>query len=142
MGRHGTDVPDSRVMDAPDRDATTTARPVPAIRASALPVGEPPEASLPVPRPAGRSRIGKARAKRSATTRAAALLISGFNGRRARRDEDMDDMPRRGGRRRPKNTSRPVSQATQPIKAAKRKIRVEEAIRVADMAHQMGPEVQ
>ena len=55
-----------------------------------------------------------------------------------RRDEDMDDMPRRGGRRRPKNTSRPVSQATQPIKAAKRKIRVEEAIRVADMAHQMG----
>ena len=30
------------------------------------------------------------------------------------------------------------SQSTQPMKAAKRKIRVEESIRVADMAHQMG----
>lgn len=56
-----------------------------------------------------------------------------------RRHEDDDDMPRasRGPKRRPKN--RPAPQpATQPIKAAKRKIRVEEAIRVADMAHQMG----
>ena len=49
----------------------------------------------------------------------------------------MDDVPRRGGRRRPK-ASRVVSQATQPLKAVKRKIRIEEAIRVADMAHQMG----
>ena len=57
------------------------------------------------------------------------------NGRR--RSDDMDDVPRRGGRRRPK-ASRVVSQATQPLKAVKRKIRIEEAIRVADMAHQMG----
>ena len=49
----------------------------------------------------------------------------------------MDDVPRRGGRKRPK-ASRVVSQATQPLKAVKRKIRIEEAIRVADMAHQMG----
>ena len=56
-----------------------------------------------------------------------------------RRHEDDDDMPRasRGPKRRPKNRPAPQA-ATQPIKAAKRKIRVEEAIRVADMAHQMG----
>ena len=55
-----------------------------------------------------------------------------------RREDDGDDMPRsRGGRRRPK-ANRAAPQATQPLKAAKRKIRVEEAIRVADMAHQMG----
>ena len=40
------------------------------------------------------------------------------------------------GRRKP---GKPAAvQATQPLKAAKRKIRVTEAIRVADMAHQMG----
>ena len=43
----------------------------------------------------------------------------------------------RGKRRKPAKA--PVPQpVTQPIKAAKRKIRVAEAIRVADMAHQMG----
>ncbi len=39
--------------------------------------------------------------------------------------------PKRGGKRKDAGS-------TQPIKAAKRKIRVDEAIRVADMAHQMG----
>lgn len=64
-----------------------------------------------------------------------------FSGRRQQQQQhdDDDEMPRmtRSPRRRPKN--RPAPQpVTQPIKAAKRKIRVEEAIRVADMAHQMG----
>ncbi len=55
-----------------------------------------------------------------------------------RTGDDEGDMPRmRGARRRPKK-DRQQPQATQPLKAAKRKIRIEEAIRVADMAHQMG----
>ena len=53
--------------------------------------------------------------------------------------EDDGDMSRaRGGRRRPKLKDRSQPQATQPLKAIKRKIRIEEAIRVSDMAHQMG----
>ena len=65
--RHGTDAPDSRVMGAPDRGVTTTARPAPAIRARALPAAELPETSLPVPRPAARSRTVTARARKNAT---------------------------------------------------------------------------
>ncbi len=50
---------------------------------------------------------------------------------------DMDDdMPRR--RRKGKKKEKQVVVTTAPMKAAKRKIRIEEAIRVADMAHQMG----
>ncbi len=48
-----------------------------------------------------------------------------------------DDSPRR--RRKPKKKEiKSTSVTTAPMKAAKRKIRIEEAIRVADMAHQMG----
>ena len=52
-------------------------------------------------------------------------------------DDDATRMNRSKGRRK---SGKPASlpQTTQPIKAAKRKIRVTEAIRVADMAHQMG----
>lgn len=137
-GRHGTDAPDSCVMGAPDRDVTTTARPAPAIRARALPAAELPETSLPVPRPGGPlpDRDGQSKKKRNKTARRTVdFQDTANNGRR--RSDDMDDVPRRGGRRRPK-ASRVVSQATQPLKAVKRKIRIEEAIRVADMAHQMG----
>ena len=55
--------------------------------------------------------------------------------------QDEDDVPRmnRGkSRRKPGKTLPAVQQATQPLKAAKRKIRVDEAIVVSDMAHQMG----
>ena len=57
----------------------------------------------------------------------------------ARRQDD-DDSPRlnRGKGRRKGGKPVNMPQATQPLKAAKRKIRVTEAIRVADMAHQMG----
>ncbi len=47
-----------------------------------------------------------------------------------------DDMPRR--RRKGKKKDKQLVTTTAPMKAAKRKIRIEEAIRVADMAHQMG----
>lgn len=55
--------------------------------------------------------------------------------------QDEDDAPRmnRGkSRRKPGKAVPAAQQATQPLKAAKRKIRVDEAIVVADMAHQMG----
>ena len=81
-------------------------------------------------------RDGQSKKKRNKTARRTVdFQDTANNGRR--RSDDMDDVPRRGGRRRPK-ASRVVSQATQPLKAVKRKIRIEEAIRVADMAHQMG----
>ncbi len=54
---------------------------------------------------------------------------------------DMDDdegMVRTRRSHKPKKQHQAASQSTQPMKAAKRKIRVEESIRVADMAHQMG----
>ncbi len=56
-----------------------------------------------------------------------------------RRSED-DDSPRlsRGKPRRKNQREIAPPSVTQPIKAAKRKIRMAEAIRVADMAHQMG----
>ena len=51
----------------PGQGRTTTARPAPAIRARALPAAELPETSLPVPRPAARSRTVTARARKNAT---------------------------------------------------------------------------
>lgn len=55
---------------------------------------------------------------------------------------DMDDdegMVRTRRTHKPKKQQHQnASQSTQPMKAAKRKLRVEESIRVADMAHQMG----
>ncbi|BAV91542.1 translation initiation factor IF-2 [Candidatus Desulfovibrio trichonymphae] len=57
------------------------------------------------------------------------------------RRQDDDDSPRlnRGkGRRKNSKLEQQTVQQTQPLKAAKRKIRITEAIRVADMAHQMG----
>lgn len=126
--RHGTDAPDSRVMGAPDRGVTTTARPD-RLPGRALPAAELPETSLPVPRPGGPlpDRDGQSKKKRNKTARRTVdFQDTANNGRR--RSDDMDDVPRRGGRRRPK-ASRVVSQATQPLKAVKRKIRIEEAIR-------------
>ncbi len=59
---------------------------------------------------------------------------------RAARGREDDDFPRGGARRGKGRKGRDMkaATATQPLKAAKRKIKVEEAIRVADMAHQMG----
>ncbi|ABM29449.1 translation initiation factor IF-2 [Nitratidesulfovibrio vulgaris] len=57
------------------------------------------------------------------------------DGPRGRSDDDVMRGPRGRGKRGKKDV-RPA--ATQPLKAIKRKIKVDEAIRVADMAHQMG----
>ncbi len=54
-----------------------------------------------------------------------------------RHDDDEGVLRNRSRSRKPKK-QQIAPQSTLPMKAAKRKIRVEEAIRVADMAHQMG----
>ncbi len=66
---------------------------------------------------------------------------AGGNGDFSRFGQDDENAKRMGSRhksRRKGKDSRQISSTTQPLKAAKRKIRVTEAIRVADMAHQMG----
>ncbi len=136
--RHGTDAPDSRVMGAPDRGDDDN-RPGPHRLSGPRPAGGgAPGNFTPGATPGGPlpDRDGQSKKKRNKTARRTVdFQDTANNGRR--RSDDMDDVPRRGGRRRPK-ASRVVSQATQPLKAVKRKIRIEEAIRVADMAHQMG----
>ncbi len=81
------------------------------------------------------SRDGQSKKKRLKGRR----TVDFQQGDPGRRHDGDDDSPRMGrGRRRKggKEAARPS--ATQPLKAVKRKIRVTEAIRVGDMAHQMG----
>ncbi len=54
--------------------------------------------------------------------------------------QDEENAKRMGSRHKSRRKGKDIRQVstTQPLKAAKRKIRVTEAIRVADMAHQMG----
>ncbi|MDR1857440.1 MAG: translation initiation factor IF-2 [Desulfovibrio sp.] len=87
------------------------------------------------------SREGQSRKKRlKGARRTVDFQQPGFGPR------DDDDAPRGGrstrtgrpGGRRQKQVPQPAVPTTQPIKQAKRKIRIDEAIRVADMAHTMG----
>ncbi len=80
----------------------------------------------------GDSRNGQSKKKRNKGRRTVDFQQMGFDG------QDDSDAPRmRGGRNRKKKVQAPTP-ATQPLKAAKRKVRVEGTIRVSDMAHQMG----
>ena len=89
----------------------------------------------PAPAAPTEARDGQSKKKRLKGRRTVDFQQGDF-GRR----QDDDDSPRlnRGKGRRKGGKAAPAPQATQPLKAAKRKIRVTEAIRVADMAHQMG----
>ena len=91
-----------------------------AIRARALPAAELPETSLPVPRPAARSRTVTARARKNATRPPAVPSIFRTPRTTGAAAAMIWMMCRAGGRRRPK-ASRVVSQATQPLKAVKRR---------------------
>lgn len=90
---------------------------------------------VPMPgQPPLEGRDGQSKKKRQKGRRTVDFQQGDF-GRHA--EEDESHRFNRGKRRKPAKS--PVPQPiTQPIKAAKRKIRVTEAIRVADMAHQMG----
>ncbi|MDY0259130.1 MAG: translation initiation factor IF-2 [Desulfovibrio sp.] len=79
------------------------------------------------------SRDGQSKKKRLKGRR----TVDFQQGDSVRRDDDDSVRLSRGKGRRKGGKPVPAT-TTQPLKAAKRKIRVTEAIRVADMAHQMG----
>ena len=81
------------------------------------------------------TRDGQSKKKRLKGRRTVDFQQGDF-GRRS--DDDDSGRLNRGKGRRKSGRSSVVQQSTQPLKAAKRKIRITEAIRVADMAHQMG----
>lgn len=91
-------------------------------------------ASAPSPADAGE---GQSKKKRNKGRRTVDFQQGDF-GRHGNDDDDAPRMNRSNKGRRKPGKPAPAAPATQPLKAAKRKIRVTEAIRVADMAHQMG----
>ncbi|MBO4301651.1 MAG: translation initiation factor IF-2 [Desulfovibrio sp.] len=93
--------------------------------------GQPPAPSL------ADSREGQSKKKRNKGRRTVDFQLGDF-GRHGLDDDDNVRMNRSNKGRRKPNKPAPAPQTTQPIKAIKRKIRITEAIRVADMAHQMG----
>ncbi len=99
----------------------------------------------PVDAVAGRKKGGRKKGRVVEFTRD----DSSKGGKRREREMPGNDFRNRGGRRKKgkrrgpdlqQKASQPV--VTQPLKAAKRKLRVDEAIRLADMAHQMGTKAQ
>ncbi len=80
------------------------------------------------------SRNGQSKKKRNKGRRTVDFQQMGF-------DNHMDDndAPRmRSNKSRKKKPAQAPAPVTQPLKAAKRKVRIEGTIRVSDMAHQMG----
>lgn len=83
----------------------------------------------------GEGKDGQSKKKRLKGRRTVDFQQGDF-GRHPEDDENL--RMNRGKNRRKAARPQTPTVVTQPVKAAKRKIRVEEAIRVADMAHQMG----
>ncbi len=125
----------SQAADRSERDdrrrESRSARPASRGGGFARPIGGAPD----------NSRDGQSKKKRNKNqNRRSDFQQNEMGGMGRHREEDAEEMPRMRGRRRPKakeNRQTPP-QTTQPLKAAKRKIRIEEGIRVADLAHQMG----
>ncbi|MDR1777993.1 MAG: translation initiation factor IF-2 [Desulfovibrio sp.] len=88
------------------------------------------------PSPTSEARDGQSKKKRLKGRRTVDFQQDSFS--RSVDDEDAQRLNRGKGRRKSVKPVLQTQQPTQPIKAAKRKIRIGEAIRVADMAHQMG----
>lgn len=88
------------------------------------------------PMPEPEAKEGQSKKKRLKGRRTVVEFQHGDFGRHA--EEDDNARIYRGKSKRKSVKQRQPVQTTQPIKAAKRKIKVTEAIRVADMAHQMG----
>lgn len=79
------------------------------------------------------SRSGQSKKKRNKGRRTVDFQQMGFDA------HDENEAPRmRSSRSRKKKQAQAPAQVTQPLKAAKRKVRVGGTIRVSDMAHQMG----
>lgn len=99
---------------------------------------QPPRQSQPMPPQALDGRDGQSKKKRLKGRRTVDFQQGDF-GRHGEEDETVRF--NRGRSRRKSAKVQAQQPVTQPIKAAKRKIRVDEAIRVADMAHQLGVKV-
>ncbi|MDR1660498.1 MAG: translation initiation factor IF-2 [Desulfovibrio sp.] len=85
------------------------------------------------------NRDGQSKKKRLKGRRTVDFQQNAFEHRRE--NDDTHRLNRGKIRRKNVRPAPQPMQQTQPIKAAKRKIRIDEAIRVADMAHQMGLKV-
>ncbi|WP_027369593.1 translation initiation factor IF-2 [Desulfovermiculus halophilus] len=119
-----------------------------------------PEPEAPPAAPAGEESAGKDQEKQGKKRKKdkRTVDVSGLytqdesrQGKGAKKQAEAPEKPPRGKGRRKKPTApqarkgpkpQAVPQPTQPLKAAKRKIRMEEAIRVADLAQEMGIKAQ
>ncbi|MBQ9407733.1 MAG: translation initiation factor IF-2 [Desulfovibrio sp.] len=148
--------PQVRIISRPSPEAVTAARPTRRSDARPAPTKEaaprPGRSSGPgrsfvnrnsgyaqQPGPASLDgREGQSKKKRNKGRRTVDFQSGDF-GRHGLDEDDTTRMNRSRGRRKPSKPAVPAApQVTQPIKAAKRKIRVTEAIRLSDLAHQMG----
>lgn len=94
-----------------------------------------PRGGQPIPPQNLEGRDGQSKKKRLKGRRTVDFQQGDFG----RHGDEDDGMRLNRGRAKRKNAkAQTPAPVTQPIKAAKRKIRVDEAIRLADMAHQMG----
>lgn len=103
----------------------------------AIPQGQRPMQPVP-PQGMESMRDGQSKKKRLKGRRTVDFQQGDF-GRHGEEEENLRITRGRSRRKPARQQVQPV--ITQPIKAAKRKIRVDEAIRVADMAHQLGIKV-
>lgn len=96
--------------------------------------GAGPRPGQPVPPQPLDGRDGQSKKKRLKGRRTVDFQQGDFG----RHGEEDDSLRFNRGKTKRKNARAVQAPITQPVKAAKRKIRVEEAIRIADMAHQLG----
>ena len=87
--------------------------------------------------PAGPAPVGQDDADSRNKKRQKGRKTVDFSGNFGKRNEEDAGWSKASGRRKPRHKPEPPKGGTQPQKAVKRKIKVEEYIRVADLAHQM-----
>ncbi len=98
--------------------------------------------SAPSPAPAAPQQPdGRSRKKRKKDRRVVEFSHDGSRGHERAFEQDGRGRKRKKGGRRQAQQVKPEA-TVQPMKAAKRKIKIDEAIRLSDMAHQMGTKAQ
>ncbi|KAB1442433.1 translation initiation factor IF-2, partial [Pseudodesulfovibrio senegalensis] len=121
------------------RPARPGSRPAGGRPAGARPArpGARPDATPAAPQPDGRSRK-----KRKKDRRVVEFSHDGPRSNERAFEQDGRGRKRKKGGRRQRGQQVKPEATVQPMKAAKRKIRIDEAIRLSDMAHQMGTKAQ
>lgn len=149
LGRQAEETPQVRIISRPAAPAPrkpASPRPAqgrgpgmgarPARQGAQMP-GARPAAAQAAPPQSPDSRDGQSKKKRLKGRRTVEFQQGDF-GRHPEEDESLRFNRGRGKRKAARQPAAPQQPITQPIKASKRKIRIEEAIRVADMAQQLG----